>query len=197
MRKIGYAWLACEAFGDNPLAKGYVSEQSGYYTQEPVFANFISGAAAAGWKLVPYEHIEAQQGFPGTSPFVLRAPQGGYFVFGTKTEGSIDMQVFHRPSKVDPASGRPQWMHTVAGYRALDVPPHLIPAQGSQYVYASPKGQPDDGVPADVVLLEAGKPVPKFMLRQANTPTAPSKAINTNEQVPRRGTGATCGHAAP
>jgi hypothetical protein len=58
LRKVGYTWLACEAFGVDPMVKGYVSDKTGYYTQEPVFTNFIRDAVAGGWKLVPYEHID-------------------------------------------------------------------------------------------------------------------------------------------
>lgn len=249
LKKLGFTYLACETFEDaQPMSKGYLARDAGYYSQDPVFANFLRDAAKDGWKMVQYEPFDerpreqgeasnlfdrtfardpdakvfvlvgyghlrkkptadedprqammaahlaklsghdplvidqasvmattrkglehpmytaAQSRFPGTASFVLRSAQGGYAVFGTKYEGSVDMQVFHRPSQIDPASGRPQWLQTVAGYSAVEVPPQLLPEQGSRYVYAAPKGQPADVVPADIVLLHSGHPAPKFML---------------------------------
>jgi hypothetical protein len=65
LRKIGYTYLACEAFSPTDQAvrlgpHGEAVRGTGYYVQEPVFADFVSSAAADGWKLVSYE-------FPGDS----------------------------------------------------------------------------------------------------------------------------------
>ncbi|WP_374581265.1 hypothetical protein [Pseudoduganella sp.] len=257
LRKIGYTWLACETFSDDPLEKKYVGPHTGYYTQEPVFANFIRDAMATGWKLVPYEHIEedddqphewrlehretgqarklAERIFakdpkakvfifvgyahlaekpgvghgPGTAmmgaqfkhltgidpltidqttmiahtraesehrlfdkalehakrsgPFVLRAPRGEYQVF-TPYRFAVDMQVVHQRYPIDPQTGRPQWLQTLAGFTAREVPAHLLPNEGKRLVAARPAGQPEDAIPADVVTVEAGKPAPRFML---------------------------------
>lgn len=257
LREIGYTWLACETFSDNPLEKAYVGPHTGYYTQEPVFANFVRDALAAGWKLMPYEHIEdddeqpqewrlehreagqarklAERIFakdpkakvfifvgyahlaerpgvghgPGTAmmgaqfkhltgidpltidqttmiahtrkesehrlydkalehakcsgPFVLRAPRGEHQVF-TPYRFAVDMQVVHQRYPIDPQTGRPQWLQTLAGFTARDVPLNLLPSEGKRVFVARPAGQPDDAIPADVVTLEAGKPAPKFML---------------------------------
>lgn len=253
LRKIGYTWLACETFSDDPLEKNYVGPHTGYYTQEPVFANFIRDALATGWKLMPYEHIEddadqpienrengqarklAERIFakdpkakvfifvgyghlteqpgvghgPGTAmmgaqlkhltgidpltidqttmiahtdpasehrlydkalqhakrsaPFVLRAPHGEHHVF-TPYRFAVDMQVVHQRYSVDPQTGRPQWLQTLAGFSARDVPADLLPREGKRVLLARPAGQPADAIPADVVTLEAGKPAPKFML---------------------------------
>lgn len=257
LRKIGYTWLACETFSDDPLEKNYVGPHTGYYTQEPVFANFIRDAMATGWKLAPYEHIEddndqpqewrlehrevgqarklAERIFakdpkakvfifvgyahlvekpgvghgPGTAmmgaqlkrltgidpltidqttmiaharaesehrlfdkalehakrsgPFVLRAPSGEYQVF-TPYRFAVDMQVVHQRYPIDPHTGRPQWLQTLAGFTAHEVPGHLLPNEGKRLVAARPAGQPEDAIPADVVTVEAGKPAPRFML---------------------------------
>ncbi len=58
LRRIGYTYLACEAFSpwdEKPLAKKYVSDAMGLYTQEPMFANFINSAIEDDWKLISYE----------------------------------------------------------------------------------------------------------------------------------------------
>lgn len=249
LKKLGFTYLACETFEDlQPMSKGYVARDTGFYSNDPVFANLLRDAANDGWTMVQYEPFDerpreqgeaanifertfardqgarvfvlvgyghlnerpsadedpeqammaahlaklsghdpltidqtivmaatrkklehpiyekALQHFPGDGSFVLRAAQDGYTVFGLRREGSIDMQVFHRRSAIEPTSRRPHWMQAMAGYRPVDVPAHLIPKTGSQYVYATPKGQMTDGVPADIVLLRAGRIAPKFML---------------------------------
>ncbi|XLZ68578.1 hypothetical protein ABT364_18785 [Massilia sp. SR12] len=257
LRKIGYAWLACEGFSETPMAGGYIGRKSGYYTQEPAFANFIRDAALAGWKLMPYEHIEQDDDQPwerrienreagqarklaerifsvdpkakvfiyvgyghvrerpavghgiGTAlmaaqlkhrtgidpltidqtgmmahtrtesehpiyakaltradrsePFVLRAAQGGYQVFGQFRYG-VDMQVVHPRYAIDPETGRPHWLASLSGYTPRQVPAALLPSEGRRIVAARLPGQPDDSIPADVLTLEANKPAPHFML---------------------------------
>lgn len=58
LRKIGYEYLACEAFAANnlsPLSQGYVNYDSGFYTIEPMFANFLNDAINDQWKFVSFE----------------------------------------------------------------------------------------------------------------------------------------------
>ncbi|MCX2862570.1 hypothetical protein OOZ63_12040 [Paucibacter sp. PLA-PC-4] len=56
LRKLGFEYLACEAFtrGRDPNV-GVVERSSGAYLQDPVFAEFIREARRDGWKLVAYE----------------------------------------------------------------------------------------------------------------------------------------------
>lgn len=98
------------------------------------------------------------------SPFVLRAPGGGYEVFGS-SRFKADMQVVHPRYGMDGATGRAAWLQSLAGFKPLAVPQELYPEAGAQWVFAHLAGQPADSVPADVVKLEAGKPAPQFMLR--------------------------------
>lgn len=98
-----------------------------------------------------------------SGPFVLRAPRGEPLVF-TPYRFAVDMQVFHQRYPVDPQTGRPQWLQTLAGFTAREVPAHLLPSEGKALLAARPAGQPDDAIPSDVVALEAGKPAPRFML---------------------------------
>lgn len=72
LRKIGYSYLAAEAFRANHegsvilSAGNKTSVLTGVYTSDPVFAEFVNAALADGWKLVPYD----MQGrpTPGTDP---------------------------------------------------------------------------------------------------------------------------------
>ena len=98
-----------------------------------------------------------------SGPFVLRAPRGEYQVF-TPYRFAVDMQVVHQRYPIDPQTGRPQWLQTLAGFTAREVPAHLLPNEGKRLVAARPAGQPEDAIPADVVTVEAGKPAPRFML---------------------------------
>ncbi|MBI1835064.1 MAG: hypothetical protein HYR92_04805 [Burkholderiales bacterium] len=54
LRKIGYEYLACETLGEN-FESGYLKQSTGYYSKEPMYANFLRDAAKDGWKFVPYE----------------------------------------------------------------------------------------------------------------------------------------------
>ena len=58
LRKIGYEYLACETFTIDDihvLSKGYVAKNTGVYSEEPSYVNFLTDAIAGGWKFVSYE----------------------------------------------------------------------------------------------------------------------------------------------
>lgn len=57
LRRQGYTHFAAEAFTlvDDPLAAGYPTLDTGYYTREPVFAELVREARRLGYVLVPYE----------------------------------------------------------------------------------------------------------------------------------------------
>ena len=76
--------------------------------------------------------------------------------------GRLDMQVIH--PRYPMQDGRPAWLATLAGRSAVPVPKHLLPASGRRVVKATPAAAPPDAVPTDILLLEAGKPAPAFML---------------------------------
>lgn len=101
---------------------------------------------------------------PGTAaPFVLKAKDGQYAVLhGLK--GRLDMQVVFPRYAFNDRNGRPEWLASLAGRQPRDIPAALLPAAGRRAVLAYRSGDPADGVPADVVVVEAGKPVPKLML---------------------------------
>jgi hypothetical protein len=105
--------------------------------------------------------------FPASAPFVLRAPDGTYAVPGgtmgrVDLRGRVDMQVIYPRYAVH--DGRPDWLRTLAGRSPHPVPAALLPKQGRRLVKALRVDAVQDAVPADVVLVEAGKPAPVLML---------------------------------
>jgi hypothetical protein len=105
--------------------------------------------------------------FPASSPFVLRAPDGSYAAPGglmgrDDLRGRVDMQVIYPRYAVH--DGRPDWLRTLAGRNPHPVPAALLPKQGRRLIKAVRVDAVKDAVPADVVLVEAGKPAPVLML---------------------------------
>lgn len=88
--------------------------------------------------------------FAGKQPLVL----GQY-------AGAVDLQVVH-PRRAY-RDGRPTWLTTLGG-TSVAVPAKLLPTSGRRLIQAYAAGAPDDAVPLDQVLVEAGKPVPMLML---------------------------------
>ncbi|WP_312550470.1 hypothetical protein [Massilia sp.] len=99
--------------------------------------------------------------YPSKDPIILRNKDGSYPVLLGMT-GRLDMQVIH--PRYPMQDGRPAWLATLAGRSAVPVPKHLLPASGRRVVKAIPAAAPPDAVPTDILLLEAGKPAPAFML---------------------------------
>ena len=258
LRKLGFSYLACETFGESiaDVARIGVTWYSGYYTQDPVFGEFVREAHKSGWTLVPYETItddvselshaermkirelgQAQnlvdriltkdptakififvgygharkapkakqegladmmaeylrrlsgidplvidqtkmyshpeqafelppyrpivQVLPRSEPFVLRKADGGYRTIGY-AEGMVDFVVVHPPYPME--NGRPQWLRTLAGRVAREIPAGLLPESGRRVISVFREEDSGDAVPVDVVLLEAGKPMPMLML---------------------------------
>jgi hypothetical protein len=98
---------------------------------------------------------------PSTAPFVLRAPDGSHPVLGM-AKGRVDMQVIY--PRYASHDGRPDWLRTLAGRSPHPIPAALLPKQGRRIVKALRVDAVKDAVPADVVLVEAGKPAPVLML---------------------------------
>lgn len=99
---------------------------------------------------------------PG-APFVLKSKEGGYAV--TKGyEDKVDMQVIFPRYAFSDANGRPEWLASLAGRTPRAIPRDLLPTTGRRAILAYRAGEPADAVPADVVLVEAGKPAPELML---------------------------------
>jgi hypothetical protein len=96
-----------------------------------------------------------------TAPFVLKNKDGSNVAL-RGLAGRVDMLVvFPRYGMRD---GRPAWMTSLAGREPRDIPASMLPKSGRRLIKAYRAGAPDDAVPADVVLVEADKPIPKLML---------------------------------
>jgi len=107
----------------------------------------------------PYDALVTR--FPLAAPFVLRAADGSHPVFGD-ARGHVDMQVvFPRYPARD---GRPDWLRTLAGRSPRAMPDELMPRRGRRIVKAYRIDDGPDAVPADAVLVDAGKPAPALML---------------------------------
>jgi len=91
---------------------------------------------------------------------------------------AIDLQVLHPPTWL--RDGRPGWLEAM-GRRPSAIPPALVPKRGRRLVQAFLAGEPDDSVPVDQLLVEAGKPVPKLML-----PARPVRYAVQDPRVSRR-----------
>jgi len=84
LRPLGYSVLAAEAFASSsdPLeierrmqelaAAGYPSLQSGLYTKDPVFADFVRHSLALGYRPVAYEYVSAEGAPPPADPIAAR-----------------------------------------------------------------------------------------------------------------------------
>lgn len=108
-----------------------------------------------------YARMLAKAGI--AAPFVLKSKRGEYAVLQGQ-QGRVDMQVVFPRYSFHDRGGRPEWLASLIGRQPREIPPHLLPASGRRAVLAYRAGDPADAVPADVVLVEAGKPVPKLML---------------------------------
>ncbi|MEW6022046.1 MAG: hypothetical protein AB1807_07895 [Pseudomonadota bacterium] len=94
-------------------------------------------------------------------PIVLRNADGSYPIL-LGAHGRIDMQVIHPRYPV--LHGRPGWLVSLAGRSPAPVPAQLLPPSGRRVIKATPADAPEDAVPTDIVLVEAGKPAPALML---------------------------------
>jgi len=75
--------------------------------------------------------------------------------------GSVDVQVVHPRTSTD--AGRPDWL-TGMHRRPMPVPNSLLPKSGTRLIQAFVKGEANDAIPVDQVLVIAGHATPKLML---------------------------------
>jgi sugar phosphate isomerase/epimerase len=97
----------------------------------------------------------------GAEPFVLRKHDGSARLLNLQP-GMVDLQVIHPPHAL--THGRPAWLAAWAQRRPFRVPDAWLPASGRRLIYAVHKEHPAHAVPADIVIVEAGKPAPALML---------------------------------
>jgi hypothetical protein len=265
LRPLGYGVLAVEALTRDKddsvslgkmeaLAKdGYVRRSSGYYLNDPVFADYLRQAMALGYRLVSYESagftdekdeearfvrreqdqaenivrralgsnphtkvliysgyhhaaktvlaLDTVKGrvymaarlkrLTGIEPLVIDQAEFGEVPMyrpdvdinaivskKAKTEsvvlmsggrplivgllaGAVDLQVVHPPAR--PIYGRPGWLAGL-GRSPTDIPPSLLPKNGTRLIHAFLADEAEDAIPIDQVLVTVGQTAPKLML---------------------------------
>jgi hypothetical protein len=65
LRALGYRYLALEALseeGADVARRGYVTRESGSYTNEPIYAEMVRAALRLGFRLVPYDDSDPTHG---------------------------------------------------------------------------------------------------------------------------------------
>jgi hypothetical protein len=70
LRKLGFEYLACETFTtetDAMAKRGYVVGRDGYYTREPLFADFVRQSLRLGYVPIAYESTGRERE-PNASP---------------------------------------------------------------------------------------------------------------------------------
>lgn len=58
LRELHFDYFAAETFGNKiteAAGKGYIARDMGYYTEDPVFGDFVRQVLRAGYRLIPYE----------------------------------------------------------------------------------------------------------------------------------------------
>jgi uncharacterized iron-regulated protein len=96
-------------------------------------------------------------------PFVLKSGGQQYLKLGIDNK-LVDMQVIYPAYSTNTVTGRASWLGTLASFTATEIPKELLPVTGRRLIYAYHKSEPADGMPADVVMVQAGKTPPKLML---------------------------------
>lgn len=86
----------------------------------------------------------------------------GKFWTGGPMKGTVDMMVFHPAPKN--LLGRPAWISMHGYRRPFTIDPSLRQMRGRIQVSARVKGEPDNAVPMDLVILQSGKEVPALFL---------------------------------
>jgi len=168
LRKIGYTYLAAETLYSAPLAKGYLTQRTGYYAPEPAFANFLRDAHREKWTLVPYEHARDSQ----TLDFAeqMRQREVGQVdnllkrVLTSDPKAKIFMYVGYDHLKEKPGTGTgadQAWMAAVLRQRTGIDP--LTIDQTTMFAHRLPAGHPL--YPQVAAKNASGKP---FVLRSGN-----------------------------
>ncbi|MFZ6638628.1 hypothetical protein ACO0LL_02755 [Undibacterium sp. TC4M20W] len=120
-----------------------------------------------------YEHVDSKRQsnlykaalarMAQEKPFVLKSGEQQYLKLGINNK-LVDMQIIYPAYSTSPVTGRASWLTTLAGFTPRDIPKELLPTTGQRLIYAFHKQEPADGMPADVVMVQAGKTPPKLML---------------------------------
>ena len=158
---VGYGHLYKSSPGgkeDRMMMGGYLRRMTGLPMLHVDQTNFFAHPDPADENPL-YAPLLAK--YPSNAPFILKNKDGSYPVLLGLGE-LVDMQVIHPRYPV--RDGRPGWLASLAGRSAQPVPANLLPASGRRVLKATPAAAPADAVPVDIIMVEAGKAVPKFML---------------------------------
>jgi hypothetical protein len=93
---------------------------------------------------------------------VLNRRDGAFEVTG-HFAGSVDMQVFHPPTKL--IDGRPDWLVIGTGRAAVSIPEEIRTESARVLVQAFMQREREDAIPVDQVVLIPGEPRPKLFLK--------------------------------
>jgi hypothetical protein len=98
----------------------------------------------------------------GSPVLVLRNKESAkHLVLGTYA-GDADLQIFHAPTRT--SDRRPDWL-AMNGYRhPHPIPAELLPKSGRRLVQAFSEDERESPIAMDQLLVEAGQPIPVFML---------------------------------
>lgn len=100
--------------------------------------------------------LEPRLGRRPAIPFLDGAP-----LLGGAYGSGVDLQVVHPPLRL--VRGRPDWMRRI-GRRPVDIPRRLLPTSGRRLVQAFVATEPEDAIPLDQIIVEAGRPAPPLMI---------------------------------
>jgi|CXWL01.1.fsa_nt_gi hypothetical protein len=119
-----------------------------------------------------YEHYESElqtriyrevlMKVEGT-PVVLKTPLGRPIKLAMNP-AAVDMQVIFPSYGLNSKTNRAEWMSSLAGLTPRKIPKNFLPQAGKRLIYAYRSNDPLDAMPADVIMVEAGKKVPMLML---------------------------------
>jgi hypothetical protein len=158
---FGHAAKVAQPFGPNQKEEWMAARLKSKTGIDPLTIDQASTFARADRARAPAHYTAAIDRHKLNAPFVMRGQSGKPIVLGAH-EGSYDFQIIY-PDYA--ATGRADsWRESLAGRRVSPIPVELLPKTGRRMIYAFAESEPEDAVPIDAALVEAGKPTPSFML---------------------------------
>lgn len=117
LRKIGYTYLAAEAFAPGVPAHPATPRQvDGFYVREPMYASFVRSAIRDGWTFVAYDHVSTEASTPAERSRLREVGAARNLVeriFSKNPEAKVFMYVGYGHAQEMPKAG-PNGYTTVA-----------------------------------------------------------------------------------
>jgi hypothetical protein len=104
----GYRYLAVEGLSENAenlVHENYILKTSGFYTNEPVFANLLIHAKKIGFKLVSYDYFNVKKNFNIKNREIFAAETIDKKIFKLDKDAKIVIHVGYSHAKKSP-----QWL---------------------------------------------------------------------------------------